>query len=576
MRVPTLPSPLPVARVLLLAVPLVAAADPPAVRFADVTAASGITFTHANSATPEKYLIETMGGGVALFDYDNDGRLDVFFTNGARLESPMPPGKGPDKSDPRFWNRLYRQQPDHTFVDVTERAGVSGAAQNRYGMGVATGDFDNDGHVDLYVTGYGGNTLYRNNGDGTFTDVTARAGVGGGGWSASAGFFDYDNDGRLDLFVTRYVAWTFATNGRCGEDRPGLRAYCHPDNYDGVANLLFHNEGDGTFTDVSAKAGIANPAGKGLGVAFADYDGDGFLDVYVANDSVQSFLYRNDGGKGFTEVGLLAGVGFTDDGKVFAGMGADFADYDNDGRPDLIVTDLSNERYRLFHHNGDGSFRDATGQSGIGGATLPFSGWSTRFVDYDNDGWKDVFVAQGHVMDTIETTAPNLKYRQPPLLLRNESGRFTRVTPGEVFDRVWAGRGAAFGDLDDDGDVDIVLSNVGEHAVVLRNDGGNGRHWLRIAATGTRSNRDAIGARVKVVSASGREQHFTIATAAGYLSASDKRLLVGLGDEASAKRVEIRWPSGAVQTFDDVAAGTTLAATEPGAPPAPGRAGAPR
>jgi hypothetical protein len=576
MRVPTLPSPLPVARVLLLAVPLVAAADPPAVRFADVTAASGITFTHANSATPEKYLIETMGGGVALFDYDNDGRLDVFFTNGARLESPMPPGKGPDKSDPRFWNRLYRQQPDHTFVDVTERAGVSGAAQNRYGMGVATGDFDNDGHVDLYVTGYGGNTLYRNNGDGTFTDVTARAGVGGGGWSASAGFFDYDNDGRLDLFVTRYVAWTFATNGRCGEDRPGLRAYCHPDNYDGVANLLFHNEGDGTFTDVSAKAGIANPAGKGLGVAFADYDGDGFLDVYVANDSVQSFLYRNDGGKGFTEVGLLAGVGFTDDGKVFAGMGADFADYDNDGRPDLIVTDLSNERYRLFHHNGDGSFRDATGQSGIGGATLPFSGWSTRFVDYDNDGWKDVFVAQGHVMDTIETTAPNLKYRQPPLLLRNESGRFTRVTPGEVFDRVWAGRGAAFGDLDDDGDVDIVLSNVGEHAVVLRNDGGNGRHWLRIAATGTRSNRDAIGARVKVVSASGREQHFTIATAAGYLSASDKRLLVGLGDDASARRVEIRWPSGAVQTFDDVAAGTTLAATEPGAPPAPGRAGAPR
>jgi hypothetical protein len=311
-------------------------------------------------------------------------------------------------------------------------------------------------------------------------------------------------------------------------------------------------------------------------VAFADYDGDGFLDVYVANDSVQSFLYRNDGGKGFTEVGLLAGVGFTDDGKVFAGMGADFADYDNDGRPDLIVTDLSNERYRLFHHNGDGSFRDATGQSGIGGATLPFSGWSTRFVDYDNDGWKDVFVAQGHVMDTIETTAPNLKYRQPPLLLRNESGRFTRVTPGEVFDRVWAGRGAAFGDLDDDGDVDIVLSNVGEHAVVLRNDGGNGRHWLRIAATGTRSNRDAIGARVKVVSASGREQHFTIATAAGYLSASDKRLLVGLGDDASARRVEIRWPSGAVQTFDDVAAGTTLAATEPGAPPAPGRAGAPR
>ena len=564
MRALLLRGPAPIACVLLLAAPLLAADTAPDVRFTDVTAASGIAFTQANSATPEKYLIETMGGGVALFDYDGDGRLDVFFTNGARLQNPMPPAANPDKSDRQFWNRLYRQQPDHTFTDVTEKAGVSGAAQNRYGMGVATGDYDNDGHVDLYVTGYGANTLYRNNGDGTFADVTARAGVAGGGWSASAGFVDYDNDGRLDLFVTRYVKWTFPTNGRCGENRPGLRAYCHPDNYDGLANLLFHNEGNGTFADVSANAGVANPAGKGLGVAFADYDDDGFVDVYVANDSVQSFLYRNDAGKAFTEVGLLAGVGFTDDGKVFAGMGTDFADYDNDGRPDLIVTDLSNERYRLFHHNGDGTFRDATGQSGVGGATLPFSGWSTRFVDYDNDGWKDVFVAQGHVMDTIETTSPNLKYRQPPLLLRNQAGRFTRVTPGEVFDREWAGRGAAFGDLDDDGDVDVVLSNVGEPAVVLRNDGGNGRKWLRIALAGTRSNRDGIGARVKVVSASGRAQHFTVSTAVGYLSASDKRLLVGLGDDASARRVEIRWPSGAVQTFDDVAAGRTLTATEPG------------
>jgi hypothetical protein len=574
MRIAILRSPAPTARVLLLVAPLLAADTTSDVRFTDVTAVSGIAFTQANSATPEKYLIETMGGGVALFDYDGDGRLDVFFTNGARLQNPMPPGASPDKSDARFWNRLYRQQPDGAFTDVTERAGLSGAAQNRYGMGVATGDFDNDGHVDLYVTGYGGNTLYRNNGDGTFADVTARAGVAGGGWSASAGFFDYDNDGRLDLFVTRYVKWTFATNGRCGEDRPGLRAYCHPDNYDGLENLLFHNDGNGTFTDVSTKAGIANPAGKGLGVAFADYDDDGFLDVYVANDSVQCFLYRNDAGKAFAEVGLLAGVGFTDDGKVFAGMGTDFADYDNDGRPDLIVTDLSNERYRLFHHNGDGTFRDATGQSGVGGATLPYSGWSTRFVDYDNDGWKDVFVAQGHVMDTIETTSPNLKYRQPPLLLRNQAGRFTRVTPGEAFDRVWAGRGAAFGDLDDDGDVDIVMSNVGEPAVVLRNDGGNRRRWLRIALVGTRSNRDGIGARVKVVSASGREQLFTVSTAAGYLSASDKRLLVGLGDDASAKRVEIRWPSGTLQTFDDVAAGRTLTATEPSGTPA--GAGAPR
>jgi len=560
--------------VLALTLPMLAAAAPaPEVRFADVTAAVGLTFTHANSATSNKYLIETMGGGVALLDYDHDGRLDVFFVNGARLEDPMPAGKQPDKHDPAFWNRLYRQRADGTFVDVTEAAGLTGRDQTAYGMGVAAADYDNDGDTDLYVTGYGANTLYRNNGDGTFTDVTQRAGVSGGGWSASAGFVDYDNDGALDLFVTRYVDWTFATNGRCGEQRPGYRAYCHPDNYRGVANLLFHNNGDGTFADVSAKAGVADANGKGLGVAFADYDDDGFTDVYVANDSVQSFLYHNLQGRGFEEVGLLAGVGFTDDGKTFAGMGVDFADYDNDGRPDLIVTDLSNERYRLYRQNEDHSFRDATHVSGVGGVTLPYSGWGTRFVDYDNDGWKDLFVAQGHVMDTIEKTAPNLRYRQPPLLLRNESGRFVRVTPGPAFEQDRAGRGAAFGDLDDDGDLDIVLGTVGEPAIVLRNEGGASRHWLRIVAAGTRSNRDGIGCRVKVVSASGLTQHFTISTAAGYLSASDKRLLVGLGDDASARLVEVRWPSGAVQRFDQVPAGTTLVATEPAAatPGSPGR-----
>jgi len=560
--------------VLALTLPMLAAAAPaPEVRFADVTAAIGLTFTHANSATSNKYLIETMGGGVALLDYDHDGRLDMFFVNGARLEDPMPAGKQPDKHDPAFWNRLYRQRADGTFVDVTEAAGLTGRDQTAYGMGVAAADYDNDGDTDLYVTGYGANTLYRNNGDGTFTDVTQRAGVGGGGWSASAGFFDYDNDGALDLFVTRYVDWTFATNGRCGEQRPGYRAYCHPDNYRGVANLLFHNNGDGTFADVSTKAGIADANGKGLGVAFADYDDDGFTDVYVANDSVQSFLYHNLQGRGFEEVGLLAGVGFTDDGKTFAGMGVDFADYDNDGRPDLIVTDLSNERYRLYRQNEDHSFRDATHVSGVGGVTLPYSGWGTRFVDYDNDGWKDLFVAQGHVMDTIEKTAPNLRYKQPPLLLHNESGRFVRVTPGPAFEQDRAGRGAAFGDLDDDGDLDIVLGTVGEPAIVLRNEGGASRHWLRIVAAGTRSNRDGIGCRVKVVSASGLTQHFTISTAAGYLSASDKRLLVGLGDDASARLVEVRWPSGAVQTFDQVAAGTTLVATEPATatPGSPGR-----
>jgi hypothetical protein len=540
-------------------------ASAPAVQFVDATQTAGIGFEHRNSTTPSKFLLETMGGGVGLLDYDNDGRLDVFFTNGARLEESMAEGRLPDKSDPGFWNRLYRQTSAGTFEDVTARAGISGAAQNQYGMGMAVGDYDNDGFEDIYVTNYGRNTLYRNMGNGTFTDATDRAGVAAGGWSASAGFFDYDNDGRLDLFVTRYVDWGFQKNRYCGEKKPGFRAYCHPDNFDPVSNVLFHNEGDGRFTDVSTRSGIAGVPGKGLGVSFADYDADGFTDVYVANDSVQSFLFHNNGNGTFEEVGLVAGVGFTEEGKAFAGMGVDFSDYDNDGRPDLFVTDLSNERYRLFRHNGDGSFRDVTSAAGVGGVTLPFSGWSTRFLDFDNDGWKDIFVAQGHVMDTIEKTASNLRYLQPPLLLRNESGRFVRVDAGAPFRGEWAGRGAASGDIDNDGDVDLIVSNVGQKAVLLRNDGGNGKSWLEIRAIGTRSNRDGIGARVKVVSASGLTQYFTITTAAGYLSASDKRLLVGLNGDATAKLVEVRWPSGTLQAFETVKAGTVLVATEPSA-----------
>jgi hypothetical protein len=338
----------------------IAATPAPDVQFTDITQTAKIDFQHESSATSNKYLIETMGGGVALLDYDNDGRLDIFFTNGAKIDDPMPDGKAPDKSDKKFWNRLYHQNPDGTFTDVTEKAGLTGMPENHYDMGIAVGDYDNDGFEDIYVTGFGGNTLYHNNGNGTFTDVTKTAGVAGGGWSASAGFFDYDNDGKLDLFVTRYVDWTFKTNRYCGEKRPGYRAYCHPDNYEGVTNILYHNNGDGTFTDVSSKAGIANPNGKGLGVSFADYDGDGFTDIFVANDSVQCFLYHNNGNGTFSEVGLLAGVGFNEDGKTFAGMGIDFSDYDNDGFPDIIVTDLSNERYMLFRNNGDGTFRDAT------------------------------------------------------------------------------------------------------------------------------------------------------------------------------------------------------------------------
>jgi enediyne biosynthesis protein E4 len=533
------------------------------VRFSDITQTVKLDFKHESSATSNKYLVETMGGGVALFDYDNDGRLDVFFTNGAKIDDPMPDDKLPDKSDRKFWNRLYHQNPDGTFTDVTEKAGLTGMPQNHYDMGVAVGDYDNDGFEDIYVTGYGGNTLYHNNGNGTFTDVTKSAGVAAGGWSASAGFFDYDNDGKLDLFVTRYVNWTFKTNRYCGEKTPGYRAYCHPDNYDGVTNILYHNNGDGTFTDVSEKAGIANPKGKGLGVSFADYDDDGFTDIFVANDSVQCFLYHNNGNGTFTETGLLAGVGYNEDGKTFAGMGTDFSDYDNDGHPDIVVTDLSNERYMLFRNNGDGTFRDVTNRSGLGSATLPFAGWSTRFLDYDNDGWKDLFVAQSHVMDTIEKTSPNLRYLQPPLLLRNESGHFVRVFPGEAFQTDWAGRGAAFGDIDNDGAIDVVVSNAGQKAYVLRNNGANHNNWIGIETVGKKSNRDGIGSRVKVVSASGLTQYFTVNTAVGYLSASDKRLLVGLGSDATVKVIEIRWPSGAVQKFENVKSGQMLKAIEP-------------
>ncbi len=540
-----------------------ALAPPPDVTFTDITAASKVDFKHEASPTSNKYLIETMGGGVALLDYDNDGRLDIFFVNGAGIADPMPADKMPDKSDRKYWNRLYRQNPDGTFTDVTEKAGLTGMPQSLYGMGVAVGDIDNDGFEDIYVTGYGGNTLYHNNGDGTFTDITARAGVGAGGWSSSAGFFDYDNDGKLDLFVGRYVDWTFQNNRYCGEPKPGRRAYCHPDNFKGIANILYHNNGDGTFTDVSAKAGIANPNGKTLGVSFGDFDGDGWTDIYVANDSVQSFLYRNNRDGTFTDVSLLAGVGFNEDGKTFAGMGTDFSDYNNDGRPDIVVTDLSDERYVLFRNNGDGTFTDATTESGLGAATLAFSGWSTRFIDYDNDGWKDLFVAQGHVMDTIESTSSKLKYLQPPLLLRNRGGRFSRVNAGRIFDSAWAGRGAAFGDLDNDGDIDIVVVNVNQKAYILRNDGGNRNGWIGIETTGLRSNRDGIGCRVRVVSASGAVQYHTVNTAVGYQSASDKRVIAGLGDDKFARLVEIRWPSGAVQKFEHVKSGTVLKAMEP-------------
>jgi enediyne biosynthesis protein E4 len=528
-------------------------------------APSDIVFRQQNSPTRNKYLPETMGGGVALLDFDNDGDLDVFFTNGARIEDPMPPGKLPEKRDHRYFNRLYRNDGGWKFTDVTEKAGISGAGSG-YGMGVAVGDYDNDGFPDLYVTNYGGNLLYRNRGDSTFEDVTRKARTRAAGWSTSAGFFDYNNDGKLDLFICRYLDWTFENNIECGERKPGHRAYCHPDNFKGATNILLRNNGDGTFSDVSEAAGVANPDGKGLGVAFADYDGDGWTDVYVANDSVMCFLYRNKANGTFEEVALPAGAGFNEDGKPYAGMGVDFADYDNDGLPDIFVTALSQQTYALFRNTGDGYFQYATNQTGVGHATLPYSGWSTKFVDYDNDGWKDLFVAQGHVLDTITLTAPNLEYLQPPLLLHNNRGNFTRVLPpaaGAAFGKGKASRGAAFGDLDNDGRIDVVIANVGQEPTILRNTSKTRNHWLAMRLEGTRANRDGIGCRVKITMPSGKPQVYEVNTAAGYLSASDRRLLIGLGEAAVVPRIEIRWPGGSVQTLTEIKAGQLLKVKEP-------------
>ncbi|HEX8888367.1 MAG TPA: CRTAC1 family protein [Pyrinomonadaceae bacterium] len=516
------------------------------VTFTDISAQTKIDFKQAASPTSQKYLLESMGGGVALFDYDNDGRLDIYFTNGAQLEDPMPKDASPDKRDPKYWNRLYHQKPDGTFEDVTVRAGVRGEG---YSMGAAAADYDADGFVDLYVTGYGANILYRNNGDGTFTDVTKKLGVAGGGWSTSAGWFDYDNDGRLDLFVARYADWDFEKGSLyCGDLRPGYRAYCHPDNFKGMSNLLYHQKQDGTFEDVSVTSKIADPNGKGLGVAFADFDNDGWTDIIVANDSVRQQLYRNRGDGTFEDVALIAGVGYNENGKTFAGMGVDARDYDDDGLPDIFITALSNESYPLYRNNGDGSFNYTTNTTSVGQITLLYSGWGAKFFDADNDGWQDIFVAQSHVLDTIEKTSAYLKYKQTPLLMRNTGKGFVNVsaTAGQAFTQAIAARGAAFGDLNNDGQTDIVIGTIEGAPHILRNDGTR-NHWLGISLTGAKGNRNGLGARLTLTDGNGRQQVLEATSAGSYLSSSDARIIFGLGNVASVKAIEVRWPGGRTQ-----------------------------
>ena len=523
---------------------------PSPVTFTDITAQTKIDFKHRGSPTSQKYLLETMGGGVAMFDYDNDGRMDLFFTNGALLKDPMPKGATANKSDPTFWNRLYHQKADGSFEDVTERAGLKG---DGFSMGIAAGDYDNDGYVDLYITGYGDNHLYHNNGDGTFTDVTKKLGVAGGDWSTSAGWFDYDRDGRLDLFVARYLDWDFEKGSLlCGDPRPGSRAYCHPDNFKGMANILYHQKSDGTFEDVSLKAGVTDRSGKALGVAFADFDNDGWLDIFVANDSVRQSLYRNKGDGTFEDIALMGGAGYDDNGKSFAGMGVDCADYDNDGYPDIIITTLSNETYPLYHNNGDLSFNWATNSSSVGLISLLYSGWGTHFIDGDNDGRRDIFVAQSHVLDTIEKSTSYLKYKQTPLLMRNTGKGFVNVsaTAGPAFNVPIVARGAAFGDMNNDGQVDVVIGVLNDSPLILRNNGTK-NHWLGITLLGTKSNRQGIGARVVLTDSSGHKEIFDVSAAGSYLSASDPRIIAGLGETGGVKNLEVHWPSGRIQTVSN-------------------------
>ena len=532
------------------------------VSFVDITSLIGVDFRHAASFTSSKYLLEAMGGGVAMFDYDNDDRMDLFFTNGAALKDPMTKTEMPDKTDRKYWNRLYRQKPDGTFADVTEAAGVKGSG---YSMGVAAADYDNDGFTDLFVTAYRGNCLYRNRGDGTFADVTKKAGVEGAGWSASAGWLDYDRDGRLDLFVARYLDWNFEVGSLyCGDSRPGYRAFCHPDNFKGATNILYRQLADGSFEDVSVRAKINDAQGKALGVAVADFDNDGLTDIFVANDGVRQSLYHNKGDGTFVDIAVSSGAGYDENGKTFAGMGVDAGDYDNDGYVDVFITTLSNETYPLYRNEGEQTFTYVTNSTGVGQITLLYSGWGTRFIDADNDGMRDVLVSQSHVLDTIEKTSSYLKFKQTPLLMLNTGKGFVNVSAsaGAAFNNALAGRGAAFGDFNNDGQTDVAIAVLDGSPVLLKNKGTK-NHWVGFSLKGSKSNRDGIGARITITDTSGKKQIFDVSTAGSYLSSNDRRVVAGLGTVSGVSKVEVRWPTGNVQTITDPKIDRYLPVNEP-------------
>ena len=557
----------------LAAVWLLPSQSAPKIVFENIIERSGITYEMHNSATPQRHQVETMLAGVAVFDYNNDGLLDIYFVNGAKLPEM-------DKSDPAYHNRLYRNNGDGTFTDVTEKAGLQGAG---YGMGVAVGDYDNDGFEDLYIASVNHNQLFHNNGDGTVTDVTAKAGVAGihpkfgKTWGISAGWFDYDNDGLLDLIVINYVNWSIETEPLCkvGE----IRAYCSPNSYTGQPNILYHNNGDGTFTDVSVKSGIDRLIGKGMGVAFADYDNDGYTDLFISNDTFRNFLLHNNRDGTFSETGILNGVAYNENGKSIAGMGTDFRDVDNDGLPDIFVAAMVGDTFPLFRNRGR-DFADNTSLSGVARITSGATAWGSGIFDFDNDGNKDLFATCASILDNSDEI-DHLPAKQPNLVLRNLGGaggavRFADVSKaaGPSFQVPAAHRGVAFGDLNNDGRIDavVVVQNAKPEIWMNRSPGGN--HWLILNLVGTKSNRDGLGARVKITPNVGGPQWNHATTATGFSTSSDKRVHFGLGAATTAK-VEVTWPSGIQQVLGNVKADQILKVREEGTVPAAGSAAAP-
>ena len=521
------------------------------IQFVDATSEAGIDFKHTDGRSGQKYLLETLGSGAVFFDYDNDGDIDLYVVNGADLPgstSPVPPT-----------NILYRNNGDATFTDVTAQAAVGDTG---YGVGCAAADYDNDGHQDLYVTNYGTNVLYRNNGDGTFTDVTQKAGVGDSRWSTSCAFLDYNLDGYLDLYVVNYIKFSLAES-RWWEVR-GFRTYCSPterlagDVFVSESDTLYRNNGDGTFTDVTEASGVFFRA-LGLAVAVGDYDNDGAPDIHIANDMEGDYLFRNNGDGTFANVTLFSGTGYDENGGAGSGMGSAFGDYDNDGYLDLVISNTSSMPVNLFHNERVGFFSDVSFVSGVGQVTLPDFKWAVEFIDYDNDGFNDIFVANGHLQDNVEQFA-DATYAQQDVLFQNQrGGKFVDVSVETGFQLLpkKVGRGAAFGDYDNDGDIDIFLNNSNQTANLLRNDGGNKNHWLMIKTVGTESNRDGIGTRINLISG-GVSQVKEVRSGSSYLSQNDLRVLFGLGNRTTVDQIQVRWPSGVVETFSDVEVGQRL------------------